>query len=131
MLLALILDAGHDNAMADRTFSLPQQWEDWASWILGIWLMISPWALRFDLDETPTRNAVVVGFLIVFTEVVELSIFRDWEEWINVVLGIWLLASPWLVAISERSATINFIIVGLLVLALAFYGIRYERARRT
>ncbi|MBO0759061.1 MAG: SPW repeat protein [Bradyrhizobiaceae bacterium] len=117
--------------MADRTYSLPQQWEDWASWILGIWLMISPWALRFDLDEAPTRNAVIVGFFIVFTEVVELSIFRDWEEWINVVLGVWLVTSPWILAISERSATINFTLVGLLVLALALYEIRVERARRS
>jgi hypothetical protein len=93
--------------MADRTFSLPQQWEDWASWILGIWLMISPWALRFDL-----------------------SIFRGWEEWINVVLGLWLLSSPWILAISDRSATINFMLVGVVVLALALYEIRGERARR-
>jgi hypothetical protein len=116
--------------MADRTFSLPQQWEDWASWILGFWLMISPWALRYDLDEAPTRNAVIVGLLIVLTEVVELSIFRDWEEWINVVLGAWLLASPWILRISDRSAMINFMLVGLLVLALALYEIRGERARR-
>jgi hypothetical protein len=117
--------------MADRTFSLPQQWQDWASWILGIWLMISPWALRFDLDDAPTRNAVIVGFLIVFTEVVELSIFRGWEEWINVGLGAWLLLSPWILAISDRSATINFMLVGLVVLALALYEIRGERARRS
>ena len=93
--------------------------------------MISPWALRFDLDESPTRNAVIVGFLIFFTEVVELSIFRGWEEWINVVLGAWLLTSPWILAISDRSATINFILIGLLVLTLALYEIRYERARRS
>jgi hypothetical protein len=116
--------------MADRTFSLPQQWEDWASWILGIWLMISPWALQFDLDEAPTRNGVIVGLLIVFTEVLELSIFRDWEEWINVVLGAWLLMSPWILAVSDRSATINFMLVGLLVLALALYEIRDQRSRR-
>jgi hypothetical protein len=25
-------------------FSLPKQWEDWCSWLLGLWLCISPWA---------------------------------------------------------------------------------------
>src|SRR6478752_3636252 len=28
--------------------SLPKQWEDWCSWLLGLWLCISPWALLFD-----------------------------------------------------------------------------------
>jgi SPW repeat len=117
--------------MADQTFSLPKQWQDWASWVLGIWLLISPWALRFSLDETATRNAVIVGFLIVFTEVVELSIFRDWEEWINVVLGAWLLTSPFALGISEPAAMADFLIVGVLVLALALYEIRSDRAEPT
>lgn len=117
--------------MADRKFSLPQQWEDWASWVLGIWLLLSPWTLWFYLDEVATRNAVVVGLLIVFTEVVELSIFRDWEEWINVVLGAWLLISPWVLGIHALSATADFLIIGLLVVALALYEIRSDRREPT
>jgi hypothetical protein len=117
--------------MADQSFSLPKQWQDWASWMLGIWLLISPWALRFYLDDVATPNAVIVGFLIVFTEVVELSIFRDWEEWINVVLGAWLLTSPWVLGIANPMATADFVVVGLLVLALALYEIRSDRREPT
>jgi hypothetical protein len=117
--------------MADANLSLPKQWQDWASWVLGIWLLISPWALQFGLDETATRNAVIVGFLIILTEVVELSVFRDWEEWINVVLGAWLLISPWVLGVAQPSATANFVIVGFLVLALALYEIRSGGFRPT
>jgi hypothetical protein len=113
--------------MTDQKFSLPKQWEDWASWILGIWLLLSPWALRFSLDGSATRDVVIVGFLIVFTEVVELSVFRDWEEWINVVLGAWLLVSPWVLGFVSPIATANVVVVGLLVLALALYEIRSDR----
>jgi hypothetical protein len=104
--------------------SLPKQWEDWASWAFGIWLCISPWALEFDLAPVPTRNAVIVGFLIILAEVVTLSVFRPWEEWINVALGAWLVVSPWVLGITAPAATADFVIVGALVVALALYEMR-------
>jgi hypothetical protein len=104
--------------------SLPKQWEDWASWAFGIWLCISPWALQFDLDSVPTRNAVIVGFVIILAEVVTLSIFRPWEEWINVALGAWLVISPWVLGIASTAATANSVIIGVLVIALALYEMR-------
>jgi SPW repeat len=105
-------------------FSLPKQWEDWASWAFGIWLCISPWALEFDLDRLPTRNAVIVGCLIILAEVVTLSVFRPWEEWINVVLGAWLVISPWVLGIAPTAAKVNFVVIGALVIALALYEMR-------
>ena len=36
--------------------SLPKQWEDWCSWLLGLWLCISPWALLFDLELNCYEN---------------------------------------------------------------------------
>ena len=104
--------------------SLPKQWEDWASWVFGMWLCISPWALEFDLDAVPTRNAVVVGCLIILAEVVTLSIFRPWEEWINVALGAWLVISPWVLGIASTAAKANFVVIGALVIALAVYEMR-------
>jgi hypothetical protein len=55
------------------------------------------------------------------TEVVELTIFRGWEEWINVALGAWLVASAWLLNITTPLARGNFVVVGLLVIVLALY----------
>ncbi|SRR6266545_2514283 len=107
--------------MAQSAFSVPRQWQDWLSWILGIWLLLSPWTFVFDSETTAMRNAVLVGALIIAAEAVELSVFRDWEEWINVVLGAWLLVSPWTLAIVSPAAKANFIIVGVSVLGLAGY----------
>jgi hypothetical protein len=104
--------------------SLPKQWEDWANWAFGIWLCISPWALEFDLEPVPTRNAVIVGFLIILAEVVTLSVFRPWEEWINVALGAWLVISPWVLGIAVPAATATFVVVGALVIVLALYEMR-------
>ncbi|MGB9399675.1 MAG: SPW repeat protein, partial [Pseudolabrys sp.] len=66
-------------------FSLPKQWEDWCSWLFGLWLCISPWALLFDLDSTATQIAVISGILVILAELLTLTVFRPWEEWINVI----------------------------------------------
>jgi hypothetical protein len=77
--------------MTQPVVSFPKQWEDWTSWALGIWLLLSPWALWFEKDAPAMHNAVAVGLLIILVELLELSFFRDWEEWINVALGAWLI----------------------------------------
>jgi hypothetical protein len=102
-------------------YSFPKQWQDWSSWLLGIWLLLSPWMLSFDSESTATRNAVLVGALLLVVEVVELSAFRNWEEWINVALGAWLIVSPWTLGIVSSAAKWNFVVVGALVLILAAY----------
>src|SRR5450756_668892 len=86
--------------MAAPQFSLPKQWQDWCSWLLGLWLCISPWALRFDLEPIVTRTAVITGILIILAEMMTLSVYRAWEEWINVILGAWLVICPWILAVS-------------------------------
>jgi len=110
--------------MPAAQFTPPRQWQDWCSWALGIWLCISPWALRFDLQPSEMHTAVVTGFLLILTEGMTLSVFRAWEEWINVVLGAWLMAAPWLLGVASTAATVNFVIVGALVVALALNEMR-------
>jgi hypothetical protein len=107
------------------TYRLPKHWEDWVSGALGFWLLVSPWVLDYS-GMTAAQNAVVVGFLLIAIEFVEVSAFRVWEEWVNVVIGAWLVISPWVLD-TALVPTINFVIVGLLVLALALYEIWDER----
>ena len=109
--------------MAAVTFTPPKQWEDWCGWALGIWLALSPWILRFEFDHTATRNAVIVGFLVILVEAVTLSAFKVWEEWVNAALGAWLVISPWMLAVSSTAAKVNFVGVGALIVALALYEI--------
>jgi SPW repeat len=109
--------------MASVTFTPPKRWEDWCDWALGIWLLLSPWILLFEKDAVATRNAVIIGLLIVLTEAVTLSIFRVWEEWINVALGAWLVISPWVLPVTDSLARTDFVIVGLLVAGLALFEV--------
>jgi hypothetical protein len=70
---------------------------------------------------------VLLGTLIIMIELVELSVFRGWEEWINVALGAWLIASPWVLGIATPTARVNFVVVGALVVALALYELWHVR----
>ena len=107
--------------MAQVRFNPPIHWEDWCSWLLAIWLCISPGVLSFGGDGIATSAAVFTGFLLICTEIVTLSTFRPWEEWLNVVLGAWLIAAPWLLHLPSAAVTTNFTIVGILVAGMALY----------
>ncbi len=107
--------------MSIVTLSPPKHWEDWVGFALGVWLLLSPWVLDYG-EMSVTQSAVLVGFLLIVVEFVELSAFRAWEEWVNVVLGAWLIVSPWLLGAAVLPAA-NLVIVGLLVVALALYEI--------
>jgi SPW repeat len=87
------------------------------------------WVLLFEYDTMATRNAVIVGFLIVSAEAVTLSYFCVWEEWINVALGTWLVVSPWVLGVASVATQANFAPVGLLVAGLALYQV-WEVGRR-
>jgi hypothetical protein len=111
--------------MAQVRFNSPLHWEAWCSWLLGIWLCISPGPLQFGNEGTATFAAVLTGVVLICIEVVTVSTFRLWEEWISVVLGAWLIVAPWILSFHlNAAATANFVIVGAMVVALALYELR-------
>jgi hypothetical protein len=115
--------------MAIRKLSFSKEWQDWCNLLLGIWLCLSPWVLRFAGDHVATENAVAAGFLIIVAEVFTFSMLRVLEEWINVVLGVWLIVSIWTLEITTSAAIADMVISGLLISLLALYEIC--DARRT
>ncbi len=54
---------------------------------------------------------------------------KHWQDPINGVLGIWLVISPWVLGFAgERGATVNFVIVGILLLAAALGAMYVPKA---
>jgi hypothetical protein len=109
--------------MALRKFFFSREWQDWCNLLLGIWLCLSPWVLRFAGDREATENAVAVGFLIIVAEVFTFSMLRVVEEWINLVLGIWLVTSVWMLEITASAAKVGLVVSGIVVALLALYEI--------
>lgn len=51
--------------MAQIKFEPPIHWEDWCSWLLALWLCISPGVLGFGGEGVATSAAVFTGFLLI------------------------------------------------------------------
>jgi hypothetical protein len=105
-----------------------KHWQDPLNLILGVWMVVSPWALRHDANMVPTSNAVILGILIAVAALVALFKVMAWEEWVNVLLGVWLVISPWVLAFSGlMMAMWNAVIVGIVVAALALWALGTDK----
>jgi K+ transporter len=100
-------------------------WQDWLDMVLGLWLAVSPWIIDFaDSDPAAARNALIVGIAIAVLSALTFLAYHVVEEWVDVILGVWLIISPWIVSGSRDAAVVaDFVIVGAVVLALSGYEI--------
>ena len=107
---------------------LSNSWQDWVTLILGVWLIASPWLLSFSTMHVPSYNAWIVGIVLAVLSIAALARVQPWEEWINMLLGIWLLISPWVLGFSTNSTvTWNAVIVGILAFVAAVWELNEIR----
>ena len=97
-----------------------KHWQDVANLVLGVWLALSPWAIGYQGDATAMTNAVIVGVALIAVALGAIFVPRAWEEWTQGLLGLWLIASPWLLGFNDQPAVMrNAVITGIAVVALA------------
>jgi hypothetical protein len=104
-----------------------KHWQDAVNAVLGVWLVLSPWALGFSGDAVAMGNFVVVGVLLLAAALGAIFLPRAWEEWTESVLGLWLVVSPWLIGYSGiENAKADAILSGLVILTLALWALQDE-----
>lgn len=111
-----------------------RRWQDGVKIVLGLWGLVSPWTLGFMDIQYAAVNAVGIGIAIAGIAAWAFFSYQEWQEWLNVALGLWWLATPWTFgfgvvtlspgAESAVAATWNFLIAGLVVTILAVGSIR-------
>jgi hypothetical protein len=99
------------------------RWQDWIAILLGAWLIVSPWQLNFTLNHAAAANACALGTLLVMFNLMSVArLLEQGQEIINVMVGIWLLLSPYSLDFThEHNATINVVVVGAAIVCLAFW----------
>lgn len=113
--------------MSKLTDKITAEWQNAANFVLGLWLAISPWLLNYTSQQTAMNNAIAVGVVIAVVAASALYAFHAWEEWINVALAAWLIASPWVLGFaSSQTPTWNQLAIGLLVGGLALWSANIE-----
>ena len=91
---------------------------DVANLILGIIVFFSPWFFHFATG-TETTNSLILGIIIVLLSIAALAAFAVWEEWLNLIAGLWLIVSPWALKFSGGTAMKVNVVIGIIVAVLA------------
>jgi hypothetical protein len=91
---------------------------DLYSLMVGLFLLASPWLFGFA-NESARIDIWVSSALIAATSIVAIVMFSDWEEWLNLFLGFWLIVSPWLLGFPHTKAMHFCIGAGIIVTFMA------------
>lgn len=108
-----------------------RRWQDWVMLVLGLWLILSPFVLGYpDYTGIAAMNSYILGIAVAVFAIAALIRPQMWEEWVNLVLGLWLIIAPLVLGFrAETVAVANHFIVGLLIAGDAFWAM-YPRFTR-
>lgn len=81
--------------MLSRLFTIHRSWEDWLGMALGFAIALSPLASGDPVAHPVVWNAAAVGVAVFFMAELEYVALRRWEETAQVLLGLWLVLSPY------------------------------------
>lgn len=90
--------------------------------VLGVALVLMPWYLNLGSETAAARNAFVCGMAIAIIAALALSKSYDWEEYINLAVGLWVSIAPWMLGFADSPVpTWSHVVIGLAVAALAAF----------
>ena len=100
------------------------RWQDGINALLGLWMLASSTILPFAVVGGAAKQAAwIIGLTIVVFAAIAMYMPKAWEEALNILLGVCLLASPWALGYADQGApTWNAVIVGLLVTGFAVWA---------
>ncbi len=107
-----------------------QRWQDWVMLALAVWLFFSPFFLGYlSTTGMGAGDSYVLGVLVAIFSIAALAHPQSWEEWVNVVLGIWLIIAPFVLQFrTDNVATGNHIVLGILIAADALWALAQRPA---
>ena len=97
--------------------------------VLGTILFFSPWLFNLSAGA-PRQTASIIGLFIAVLSIAALAAFAVWEEWLNLIAGLWLIVAPWLLGFQDRDARMIDVVIGTIVAALAAFEIWLSVDRR-
>jgi nucleoside-diphosphate-sugar epimerase len=112
---------GFSASIADQTLAAVRgvtvPWTLAATCVVGAWLMVSPAA--FGTEGAVADNDHLVGALLITVAICAMAEVARPLRFINVLFGVWLVATPWLLTGGNQGATLNDILAGILVIGLS------------
>jgi SPW repeat len=90
--------------------------------VLGTILFFSPWLFSLSAGA-PRQITSIIGLFIAVLSVAALAAFAVWEEWLNLIAGLWLVVAPWLLGFEDSYAVMVDAVIGIVVVGLATFEI--------
>ncbi len=93
--------------------------------LAGIWLIISPFVLAFYRNPAATWDEIIVGIIVLILAATRVAdpLRTMWASWINLILGIWLIISPFILRFGTAPTPMwNSIILGIIVGVCAIWS---------
>jgi hypothetical protein len=116
--------------MKYRNTDRSQQALDAVNIFAGVALALSPWLLGYVAESTAMWSAWVAGAIMTLIAAGALFAFRQYEEWANLVVGLWTVAAPWVLGFAGIAAAMwSHVLAGVVVAALAAVGLWFAGNR--
>ena len=106
--------------MRIRFFDGHRNWEDWLSILLGLLIGLSPWLSGQMGSQAIMFDAVVVGAMVFILGQYEAADLHRWQEGGEIMLGSWMIASPFIFG-DRANGALRFwhFVLGAIVVILA------------
>lgn len=96
------------------------------NFLAGVWTVISVWVYGAAYTGGSAWNGVVVGIVIAVFAAIRFLAPRSATSlsWINALLGVWLIISPWVFGYAGTNIPLmwNGVIFGIIVLILGVWS---------
>lgn len=94
----------------------------------GVFLFLSPWLFAYA-NKNARLDLWASGAAIAAISITAIVAFSNWEGWLNLLLGLWLIASPWVLGFAHTRAMHVCVGLGAMVTfiaALELWVVNYE-----
>ena len=86
--------------------------------VLGAILILSPWIFGFAVGPQ-SENSFGAGIVLIAISIAALTAFAVWQEWLNLIVGLWLIVSPWVLNFQSTEAVRIEVTIGIIVAVFA------------
>ena len=92
------------------------RWASGANILFGAWLFIGPWLVSYAQDVISWNDTIAGAALIILAILRYVRpLGRFWIGWINALIGLWVIAAPFVMNCEHITAQVNNMTTGVAV----------------
>lgn len=91
------------------------------NFLAGLYLLISAWANGANAGGT--ANGIIFGIVVAILAATRYSgATGSWASWLDALIGLWMIISPWVYHYADTTWKWNSIVVGIIMIILGVWS---------